>query len=64
LGEFEQARRWFEEAVDESRQGDIHGRVIQEYLRGLLSSGARCLRELGETDQAARWEAEATSPGS
>jgi len=61
----EQARPWYEQAIDEKRQGDIHGRVNHDSLGAILRSIARFARETG--DPRAQLEAEAQrdlTPGS
>ena len=58
-GKFEEARPWYERAVEAKQKGDVHGRVNHASLARSLRAGARCLRRLGELAQAEKWEAEA-----
>ncbi|MCG8419034.1 MAG: AAA family ATPase [Proteobacteria bacterium] len=54
-GEYEQARSWYQQAVEEKRQGDVHGRVDHESLGRSLHQVGRCYSEAGEYEQARSW---------
>lgn len=56
---FEEARPWFERAVEAKQQGDLYGRVDHESLALTLRQGAQCLQHVGQTEQAQAWEEEA-----
>jgi hypothetical protein len=49
-GQFAAARPWFERAVAEADQGDVHGRVDHASLKSIRQALANCLREIGRTD--------------
>ena len=55
IGAFAAARRWFEQAVDEARQGDVHGRVNHVSLGSSLHLVGYCYTSVGEFAQARRW---------
>ena len=58
-GRHDAARPWFERAVAEKEQGDVHGRVDHASLGTSLEAVAYCSRQLGRADEAAIWEARA-----
>jgi tetratricopeptide (TPR) repeat protein/predicted phosphodiesterase len=54
-GKFDPARRWFERAVEEKRQGDAHGRVDHASLGRSLHLVGYCLSSVGKYDIAHPW---------
>jgi tetratricopeptide (TPR) repeat protein len=55
-GRFEEARPWFERAVEAKQKGDVHGRIDHESLVTTLRAGAAYLRNLQLTEQAEEWK--------
>jgi tetratricopeptide (TPR) repeat protein len=56
IGRFEEARPWFERAVEAKQKGDVHGRIDHESLVTTLRAGAAYLRNLQLTEQAEEWK--------
>lgn len=56
IGRFDEARPWYERAVEAKQQGDVHGRVDHKSVAGSLREGVRCLRRVGRLEQAKAWE--------
>ena len=54
-GEYEQARSWYQQAVEETRQGDVHGRVNHDLLGAILQCVGWCYSQTGEYEQARSW---------
>jgi tetratricopeptide (TPR) repeat protein len=59
IGQFDLARPWFEEAVEEKRLGDAHGRVDHESLGVSLHQIGHCWSSVGELERARPWYEEA-----
>ncbi|MES2937848.1 MAG: tetratricopeptide repeat protein [Pseudomonadota bacterium] len=55
IGKFKEAKAWFERAVTEAEQGDVHGRVDHESLGGSLHLVGNCLSSLGQFNDAKAW---------
>jgi tetratricopeptide (TPR) repeat protein len=55
VGRFAAARPWFERAVAEKEQGDVHGRVDHESLGRSLHQVGVCLSSTGEFAAARPW---------
>ena len=53
---FDEARSWYERAVGEEEQGDIHGRVDHASLGRSLHQVGSCLSEIGRFDEARPWD--------
>ena len=51
IGRFEQAQPWFERAVAEAEQGDVHGRVDHASLGSSLHQVGDCLSSLGRFER-------------
>ena len=60
LKQYAEARPWYERAVAEAEQGDVHGRVDKPQLRQMLLNGAVCLDRLGDEDRAREWRVRAS----
>jgi hypothetical protein len=54
-GQFAVAQRWFEQAVKEKEQGDVHGRIDHESLGGSVHQVGACLSRQGEHAAAQAW---------
>jgi tetratricopeptide (TPR) repeat protein len=54
-GDWEQARSWFERAVAEAEQGDVHGRVDHDSLGRSLHMVGMCYSQQGAWEQARPW---------
>ena len=54
-GQYEAARPWFERAVAETEQGDVHGRVDHESLGSSLHQVGYCLSQTGQYEAARPW---------
>lgn len=55
IGQFEQARPWFERAVEEKQKGDTEGRIDHTDLGRSLHEVGYCLSSMGEYEQARPW---------
>ncbi|MDA0159166.1 tetratricopeptide repeat protein [Solirubrobacter ginsenosidimutans] len=55
IGQFEQARPWFEQAIEEARQGDVQGRIDHAGLGVSLHQVGYCHFSLGGYEQARPW---------
>ncbi|MFN0073971.1 MAG: metallophosphoesterase [Chloroflexota bacterium] len=55
IGHFDQARPWFERAIAEAEQGDIHGRVDHQSLGVSLHLVGYCYASTGDFEQARPW---------
>jgi tetratricopeptide (TPR) repeat protein len=55
IGRFDQALPWFERAVQEAQQGDVHGRIDHESLGRSLHQVGSCHSRSGRFDQALPW---------
>ena len=55
IGQFAEARPWFERAVTAAEQGDIHGRIDHESLGKSLHAVGSCLISLGQFAEARPW---------
>ncbi|WP_233853526.1 tetratricopeptide repeat protein [Paraburkholderia sp. HD33-4] len=55
IGRFDEARPWFERAVEEKEQGDVDGRVDHESLGKSLHQVGNCLSRVGRFDEALSW---------
>lgn len=49
LGEFDEACTWFERAIAEQQQGDLHGRIDHESVAGSMLAIADCLEKTGRS---------------
>jgi hypothetical protein len=49
---FDEARPWFERAVKEAEQRDVHGRIDHANMSFILRNLAECLRHVGEIEKA------------
>jgi tetratricopeptide (TPR) repeat protein len=54
-GRFNEAQPWYERAVKEKEQGDVHGRVDHESLGSSLHQMGYCLFEVGKYAEAQPW---------
>jgi len=54
-GQDDQAQPWYERAVKESEQGDVHGRVDKSNLRVSIEALIECLSQIGKQDEAGKW---------
>ena len=61
IGKFDEARPWYERAVSEKEQGDVHGRVDHESLGISLHQVGYCLSSVGKFDEARPWYERAVS---
>ncbi|MDM0116942.1 metallophosphoesterase, partial [Variovorax sp. J22R133] len=52
IGKFNEARPWYQRAVKEKEQGDVHGRVDHESLGSSLHQVGDCLSSVGKFDEA------------
>ncbi|MFZ1430537.1 MAG: metallophosphoesterase [Geminicoccaceae bacterium] len=55
IGQYEAARPWFERAVKEKEQGDVHGRVDHASLGISVHLVGYCLSQLGQYEAARPW---------
>ena len=55
IGRFEEARPWFERAVAEAAQGDVHGRIDHASLGISLHQVGYCLSSTGQYAEARPW---------
>ena len=55
IGSFLTSRPWYERAVAQKEQGDVHGRVDHASLATSLRAVAHCLSQLGRGDDAKPW---------
>ncbi|MCP4967235.1 MAG: DUF4062 domain-containing protein, partial [bacterium] len=55
LGRFDEARPWYERAVTEKEQGDIHGRIDHASLGTSLHLIGFCYSSVGQYDEARPW---------
>ncbi len=55
LGDYTQARPWYERAVTEAELGDIHGRINHESLGASIHEVGNCWYQLGDYTQARPW---------
>jgi len=55
LGRYDEARPWFERAVEAAEQGDVHGRVDHGSLGTSLHQVGYCLGRVGHYDEARPW---------
>jgi hypothetical protein len=55
VGRFEEARSWFERAVADKTQGDMHGRVDHESLGSSLHQVGDCHGSTGRFEEARPW---------
>ncbi len=66
IGHFDEARPWFERAVEAKQKGDVHGRVDHASLGRSLHQVGYCLSSTGKYDEARPWyerAVEATQKG-
>ena len=54
-GQYEQARPWYEQAVETARAGDNHGRIDHSSLGGSLHQVGSCYSQQGQYEQARPW---------
>ena len=55
IGRFDEARPWFERAVEAAQQGDVHGRINHESLGVSLHQVGFCLSRTEKFDEARPW---------
>ena len=55
IGRFDEARPWFERAVAEAEQGDVHGRIDHASLGSSLHMVGDCYASTGKFDEARPW---------
>ena len=55
IGQFAEARPWYERAVEATEKGDVHGRIDQESLSGSLHCVGYCHAGAGQFEAARPW---------